>query len=434
MQTRESLKLRGLLCLLLLLAASVQLLHAGSIDLPGDHLGMPISRIETSGNERTQQRFILKWSGIETGQLLSQQLLEDAQQRLFDTGLFISIEFSSSLSDDENLLLQILVKEKRYSLLIPRLSRNGDGDVKIGLRLRMHNLQGADQTLELLLQEESESNGDDSEEFRIGYRWPLYNRPYELEWQLSVETENTEVQNFTNIIDTEYFSFRVTRDWHLLDLSLPLRLSAAYIFEQKELDRPFPVALDEIEAGRYNRIKIGMAYKDVHQQRARRIGSYYSLSWQRGFEWLGSDFESSEIEFEVRGYRPLNHLDNINYRLVLSLTDGGPFNGIAFDIGGSSDLRGLEDPDARGDARFFSNIEYVTGYQQYPGFRSSLFVDFGNVYADLQSTDLSNLRYTIGAGVRWNIESFVKTDLFIDYGYDVEQGFGKIYGGTSLNF
>ena len=433
MPIRDAVKLRSLLCLLLL-ALFFQPLHGETIDLPQAHMGVAIAAIEISGNDRTQQRFILKWSGIEIGQTLSQQLLEDAQQRLFDKGLFRSIEFESSLIDGESLLLHIRISEKRYSLLIPRLSRNGDGDVKKGLRLRMHNLQGANQTLEVLLQEERESNGDESEELRLGYRWPLYQRPYELQWQLSVETEHTEVESFTNIVDTEFFHFKVTRDWYWQGLDLPLSLSTAYIFEQKVLDRPYPVALDEIESGQYNRIQIGVAYEDVHQRRARRIGRYYALSWQRGFKWLGSDFESSEVELDMRGYRPLNALDNINYRLVLSLTDGGPFNGIAFDLGGSSSLRGLEDIDARGDVRFFSNVEYVIGYQQYPSFRSSLFIDIGNVYEDLKSTDLSNLRYTIGAGVRWNIESFVETDLFLDYGYNVEESFGKIYGGTSLNF
>ena len=42
--------------------------------------------------------------------------------------------------------------------------------------------------------------------------------------------------------------------------------------------------------------------------------------------------------------------------------------------------------------------------------------------------------YTVGTGFRWKIKYFVKTDLSLDYGYDVEEQKGKLYGGTSLNF
>lgn len=37
-------------------------------------------------------------------------------------------------------------------------------------------------------------------------------------------------------------------------------------------------------------------------------------------------------------------------------------------------------------------------------------------------------------GFRWEIEAFVKTDLFLDYGYDFEENDGKLYGGISLPF
>jgi hypothetical protein len=40
----------------------------------------------------------------------------------------------------------------------------------------------------------------------------------------------------------------------------------------------------------------------------------------------------------------------------------------------------------------------------------------------------------VGTGFRWKIESFVKTDLYLDYGYDPEEQEGRFYGGTSLNF
>ena len=97
-------------------------------------------------------------------------------------------------------------------------------------------------------------------------------------------------------------------------------------------------------------------------------------------------------------------------------------------------MRGLEDFDERGDALVFGNLEYIFAYRRYPGVRHTLFLDFGNVYDDFNEIDPGDLHYTIGTGFRWKIESFVRTDLFFDYGYDLEEEAGKLYGGTSLNF
>ena len=73
-------------------------------------------------------------------------------------------------------------------------------------------------------------------------------------------------------------------------------------------------------------------------------------------------------------------------------------------------------------------------YQKLPAVAHSFFIDVGNVYDDLEAVDFADLHYTLGTGIRWKVESFVKTDLFLDYGYDVEEEDGKFYGGTSLNF
>ena len=65
---------------------------------------------------------------------------------------------------------------------------------------------------------------------------------------------------------------------------------------------------------------------------------------------------------------------------------------------------------------------------------ATFFVDFGNVYEKLEDIDVTDVHYTLGTGVRWKVESFVKTELFLDYGYNPEEQDGKLYGGTSLNF
>ncbi len=422
-----------LLLVLCLVGWSVQ----ASPELAGiepDTLGLPIARIIISGNERTQEAFLLKWTGLGSGQVLSQASLNYALQELHDRGLFREIAFSSLRREDATVDLFLQLREKRYTLLVPRASRNNEGDIKAGFRLRMNNIQGADRTLEALIQEEKRNDGDEGEELRIKYEMPLLDRPYDLEWEAERSIDNTEVEDFENVQTTDLLSMSVQRDWHVDYFSNPITVQTGLILEEIDLEEPYPESLNAIESGTYNRLKLAFILDRVHRDRYRRFGSRYAVTFERGFDWLGSDFDSNAVTFEVRGYRPINPYDNIDYRLVFSASHDSPFDSLRYGLGGASTVRGLEDFDESGDARIFTNIEYVFAYRKRPNLRHTLFIDIGNVWRDLNSIDLSEWQYTLGTGFRWKIEAFVKTDLFLDYGYDFENDEGKLYGGTSLNF
>jgi len=170
MQFGTRITIRGLSCLLLWAAMSVGSAIAQMAGISAAVIGQPIDHILISGNDDTQDKWILKWADIRPGQTLSIPLLKHARQELRDTDLFRTIRFQAERFEDGELILHILLEERRSWLLVPRLNRNADGDVKFGIRLRMYNVNGADQTLSFLAQQEEEHTGDDSEEFRIRYK------------------------------------------------------------------------------------------------------------------------------------------------------------------------------------------------------------------------------------------------------------------------
>jgi len=397
-------------------------------------IGMPISQFRVSGNKKTQEKYILHWSELSIGQTLSIALLNKALQELRDTDLFKTIRFQTETLENGELTLHIIVEERRYWLLLPRLSRNSDGDIKTGLRLRMHNLQGADRTLDILAQQEDESDGDDAEELRVRYKLPLLRKPYDLAWQASHVIKNTKKDGFKNEETINFFAFDVSRDWNVSLFTTPLTLRTTVAFEDRQLEDPYPESIDAREAGNFNRLRFGLEFDDVHRERYRRYGSFYGVGIAHGFDWLGSDYDSTLFQFETTRFRPLNRYDNFNYRFVFEASNNSPFDYLNYKIGGGSSIRGLEDADERGDARWFTNLEYIFSYRKMPAFAHTLFLDLGNVYDDLDDVDFGDVYYTVGTGIRWKIESFVKTDLFLDYGYDPDEREGKLYGGTSLNF
>ena len=298
----------------------------------------------------------------------------------------------------------------------------------------MHNLNGANQTLSALVEKADLSTGEPSKRYRVSYELPQYSKPYEYQFSISQSTTHTEDAGFSNVVFEDYFLLAIKRDWYTSISPQPLTLTVSAIYQNIVLREPYPPALNELEAGRFNRLGLRVEFDDVHYEKYRRYGRYYSLTYQQGLASLGSDYTSNITELDARHYYRLNSLDNFNSRVFAGYAHDAPFDHPFYDIGSAGTLRGLEQESFSGDVLVFANLEYIKGFTQYPSFRTSLFVDIGNVYDNLNEVDFSDLRTSIGVGIRWKIASFVQTDLFIDWAYDTETGENKVYGGTSFTF
>jgi hypothetical protein len=298
----------------------------------------------------------------------------------------------------------------------------------------MNNLRGADESLYALVEKADLSTGDTSKRYRIKYDFPQISKPYHYEFTLGESTTNTEDNGFLNVVYEDIFVVSVVRDWHISLTSVPLTLTTSLAYQNIRLREPYPDALNELEAGRFNRLGLKLEYDDVHIEKYRRYGRYISITYQQGLDSLDSDYESNITEFEARHYYPLNALDNFNSKLFVGYAHDTPFSHPFYEIGSADTIRGLAEESYSGNALFSANLEYVKGFVKYPTFRGSLFLDIGNVYDGLNAVDFSDLRTSVGLGVRWKVVAFVKTDLFIDIAYDTDTGKSKTYGGTSLNF
>ena len=398
-----------------------------------DLFGLPLAQIIVEGNSKTQTRFVLKWANISVGDLIAQSKLDQARQNILDTELFKQVTLRAVLRQSKPTLI-ITLEEKYYTLLLPRFSRNGDGDIKYGVNLKLYNINGADQTLNLLAEKSELSNGDDGRRYRLGYDFPQYGRPYRYHIGLSDSVINTLVGSFQNIEYETFASFSVTRDWNVVSLSYPFSITTSLASQDVHLQSPYPDALGELDAGKFNWLGFKIEYDGVHAQQYRRYGYFHSLQVRQGIAALGSDYSSRIIKIESRFYRALNQRDNINTRLLFGLSKNSPFNVPYYELGGSRTLRGLEQESIEGDALLLGNFEYVKGFENYPSFRWSSFIDIGNVYPDFDEIDLGDQQTSIGFGGRWKALSLVKTDLFIDYAYNIDTKNSKIYAGTSLTF
>jgi len=397
--------------------------------------GRPISEIEVLGNKKTQSRFVILWSRIEIGQPLDQEMLDQAQQLIFNKELFKEVSLNVEAIDDKVKVIITLV-EKRYTLILPRLSRNSDGDIKAGFQLSMDNLNGGDQSLQARIERGESSTGEDSYRYLVAYRIPQYSRPYEYYIGFGQEVSYTEDADtgFTNKVYNDTISFSVSRRWYVSNLPRPLRLFTGLTYQRLSLREPYPQELDETEPGYYNRINLNLEYDAINYESYRRTGRHYFFTYQQGLEILNSDFDSSVFRMDARFYQPINELDNFNYRLFMGLSHNTAFNFENFSIGSSRTIRGIDRGSFSGDALIVGNFEYVKGFRKHRRIRTSAFIDIGNVYEDINSIDVTDLKVGVGLGLRWKAVSFVRTDLVVDVGYDTDTGNVKFYAGTRLNF
>ena len=128
----QDLRRRGLRLALIGLGSLAFAAGASVDDIDPATLGTPIDRFVITGNDRTQERFLRKWTGLGPGRILTREALESAEQELLDRGLFREIRFSSERVEPGETELRLALHERRYTLLLPRASRNNAGSDTTG--------------------------------------------------------------------------------------------------------------------------------------------------------------------------------------------------------------------------------------------------------------------------------------------------------------
>ena len=70
-----------------------------------DTIGRTVDQIRVSGNEKTQEKYVIEWTGIEPGDRLSIPMLTFARQELLDTDLFKEVRMQTERYENGELVL-----------------------------------------------------------------------------------------------------------------------------------------------------------------------------------------------------------------------------------------------------------------------------------------------------------------------------------------
>jgi outer membrane protein assembly factor BamA len=397
-----------------------------------DNCETQISDFIVTGNKVTLKEKMIYWSGLKDGQTVTHQDVVRAKKRLMNTELFRDVEIDLVSPCAIRSALNIDVREKRYHLLYPELSRNGDGDVEIGITYKGDNLYGSDHSLKLAVSQKEFINGDVADRLDFSYDLPMTSKPYELRWNVSSD-ETILSDTVTRVKETHsVFQFFAGRTWESSPLGFPVAIFAKILLQEKSFDQS--ATLIATRPGTFNALGLRLEHDKVEYGKYRRSGEFYSLDYEVGLSSLGSDFTAQVFQLEMRHFNPVNPTDNLNYRLKVSLASADIFNLKRYEVGGNDTLRGIESATLKGNGLWLGNIEYIWGFQESPNIRIAAFTDVGNLFQRYDQFNDNNWQLTYGVGLRWKVQSFVKTDLVLDYATDPETGYSKVYGSTSVNF
>jgi len=409
--------------------------------IPGEEFcDRPIDTIIFAGNRVTKPQVLIREVDQQIGEACSIDLIVDSTQSIMDLGLFSFVLSDLSLVDDK-LQLRFTVKEKLYFLVIPRLSRTSDAELRAGVQLRFDNFLGRLHEVRITseVREEDDGAGPGGFVHRLSYNIPrFFGSNYGVAFELGtdrrkLDLERNGVQFGTGQSETDTFGVLATRFASKSRGVQGFRSFFGFRFRQRNFD------VLTGEAGPYRggtdfKAIVGLESRQIRQDLFRRRGSIYGGSISFANDVVGSDFNYTRLDLYGAAFLPLRRgIRNINVQARIGISDGSAFGESSYSIGGGDLMRGLPSGEVSGDILGLVNIEYLQALFNYPQWRWVLFSDVGNVY-ERDDIDLLDIRVRGGFGVRWKLLRLSNTDLRVDVAYDADDRRFRAFISSDLTF
>lgn len=162
------------------------------------------------------------------------------------------------------------------------------------------------------------------------------------------------------------------------------------------------------------------AYKGVFAE----FSSYFNSSY------LGSTFSFTELNGTYQQYWQFRPKHILAWETRARFTFGEtPFLDMST-LGGDDILRGYPQNRFRDNHFAATQVEYR--FPLFWRFRMTTFVGVGDIFSDSQDLSWQRLKYSVGTGLRFIVNSSERVNLRLDYGYGTQGGY--FYFGVSEAF
>jgi outer membrane protein assembly factor BamA len=401
-----------------------------------------ISQIRFEGNRRTRAETLEREMVVKPGDPADPEQIEVSRQAIMDLELFKSVR-ADLVPGPTGVDLVITVQEKRYFFVLPSLGRNADGDVTYGGQAQFDNLNGRNHRMEIEATRKELASGAPTEDERTAefeYRYPrMAGGPWQLDTQFQYQRALVDEERDGVTGEFERDSARVvliasrwrrypgpSRGWYYGG-------GLSWQDSRYEFVRGDPTLfVDTTEAALLGRL----GYRNVHNYEFNQAGRALELALDAYPQPLGAVEDRLYASVRYRAYVPVTRrrFTNVNYQLRTALVTHTIGDDSAFDLAGSSNVRGYPRGLVDGNAFFVGNVEFVTPISKLDALRGVVFADAGSILGD---PDALTVLTAAGLGIRWKVRRFVRVDLRVDVarGFDNDhEGETKFYAGPDASF
>jgi len=362
-----------------------------------------IAGVEVGRRGRTKEKFILRTAGLREGQPVTVEGLARAQKNLFDAGLFTRVNVTSSPGPAADNREKVVVEVSEAPWLAATYGLRYDSEEKLeGFgEVSLRNLLGGGRS-GLLSYRQNARKRD--------MRFTLKS-PYLFGARLDVLAALASTREVREGFTTDERGFTLEQR-----LSLPLKFTLSFLYRlnrvhtyEDEPSGPFPfdisLLLSEVST---------VVMRDGRDDRLDpRHGSFFSLALTYSPEFLGTELPYVSAFGQFSFYRTFG--PGLTWAAGVRIGLADAYDQVLipsrrFFAGGGNSLRGFRqdrvgpidpylDRAEGGEAVFIFNQEFR--FPLYRVFTGAVFYDAGNVYSTVREMRLSDLRHSLGLGIRY---------------------------------
>ncbi|ADQ13889.1 BamA/OMP85 family outer membrane protein [Halanaerobium hydrogeniformans] len=383
--------------------------------------------IEIEGNDKTQDKVILREMPISEGDVVNIRNIQQGYQNLVRLQYFenISPELERVDPDENTAKLVISLDEAQTG----RLNFGGGYSSKDGwlgfVDVSEENLFGRGQRIAAKWQ------FGDTTTYSLNFNEPyLWDTNYSFGFSLYDTTTER-----TNIDDERY---EESKRGGSVTLGRPLprnwRTSLRYRLEDSDIEWLDDVDDDDTSTS-LRSLTLGFNRNTADSTFHPRSGSHNNFNIEHAGDFIGGDVDFTKFNIDSRKYLPgfSDHAIALRAKAGITYPRTDLPRSEQYNLGGSDTLRGYErsDFDFRdkdNNNLLLFNVEYRIPFNE--SFSGVLFTDAGNVWDERGKISISDLNYGYGLGARMNTPV---GQLRLDYGWN-EDGDGQLHFSIGSTF
>ncbi|WP_168194285.1 outer membrane protein assembly factor BamA [Thermodesulfobacterium sp. TA1] len=383
-----------------------------------------VNRIEIEGNTKTRDKVIRRQVAIAEGWPYSEKRIEESEVRIRRLGFFEDIKIEKEkAAKEEEVNLKVKVKEMLTGSFGIGGGYSSYDKFMLMLDVTERNFLGKGQRLNV-----SARLGTKSSRYSINFYDPYFrDTRYSLGW--SLYNYEIEYDDFTK--DSKGASLKIG-----YNLTSKLSAYVGYRLDYTQLEdlssNVAKIILESKDIKFTSAFQFGVSYDSRNRYFMPTKGWYHGLDFEVAEKWLGGDSNYIKIEGEHQVYVPFY---KFTFHAALGygyLTEGGARKIPVYErffLGGINSVRGYKygdisprDPDTDdkigGTRKLYTQLEFIFPLIKHINLNGVVFYDMGNVWDKNTEFQFSDLRKSVGVGLRW-LSPF--GPLRLEWGYNIDK-------------